>query len=163
MMLPLVTFVQQGGIHRLALSGLALGALFATRMLDATALAVATGLYLLISTRRLAPPAAFTAGFLVPAAAMLADNVRLTGSPSYTTLNYYFDTVYRPGVNRLGFGPDVGLSWAFDPYPGHSLADAAINTVLNLFQLNTELYGWAGGSLALLVACLLMRRWDRTD
>jgi hypothetical protein len=163
MLLPFVDFLQRGGLSRLALSGLALGALWATRMLDATAIAAAAGLYLLVRTRRLAPAAAFTAGFLVPASAMLAYNARLTGSPFYTTLNYYFDTVYRAGVNRLGFGPDVGLSWAFDPYPGHSLADAAINAALNLFQLNTELYGWAGGSLALLAACLLMRRWDRTD
>jgi hypothetical protein len=163
MLLPLTAFFARGGLHRLLLSGLALGALFATRMLDATAIAAAAGLYLLIRTRRLAPAAAFTAGFLVLASAMLAYNARLTGSPSYTTLNYYFDTVYRPRVNRLGFGPDVGLAWAFDPYPGHSLADAAVNTALNLFQLNTELYGWAGGSLALLVGCLLTRRWERAD
>ena len=162
-LLPMVRFVQQGGLHRLAFSGLALGALWSTRMLDATAIAAASALFLLVRTRRIAPVAAFMAGFLVPAGAMLAYNARLTGNPFYTTLNYYFDTTYSPGVNRLGFGPDVGLSWAFDPYPGHSVADALINSVLNLFQLNTELYGWAGGSLGLLVACLLMRRWERTD
>lgn len=163
MLLPMITFLQQGGLHRLVFSGLALGALWSTRMLDATAIAAVGGLALLVHTRRLAPVAAFTAGFFVPAAGMLAYNARLTGSPSYTTLNYYFDTVYRPGVNRLGFGPEVGLSWAFDPYPGHSLADATINTVLNLFQLNTEMYGWAGGSLALLLVCLLRKRWERPD
>lgn len=162
-LLPMTTFARQGGLHRLALSGLAMGALWSTRMLDATAIAAVGGLALLVYTRRLAPVAAFTAGFFVPAAGMLVYNARLTGSPFYTTLNYYFDTVYRPGVNRLGFGPDVGLSWAFDPYPGHRLADAAINAMLNLFQLNTEMYGWAGGSLALLLVCLLTKRWERPD
>ncbi len=163
MLLPLTSFLRHGGLHSLLLSGLALGALWATRMLDATAIALAAGIFLLVRTRRLAPPVAFTAGFLVPASAMLAYNARLTGSPFYTTLNYYFDTAYRRGVNRLGFGGDVGLDWAFDPFPGHGVGDAAGNSVLNLFQLNTELFGWAGGSLAVLAAGLLMRRWERAD
>lgn len=156
-------FHQQGRMRALVLAGMACGALWSIRMLDATALGVLAAVWLLVRARRLPPVLAFAAGFLPPAAMMLVYNARLTGSPFYSPLTYYFDTRYHPGVNRLGFGADVGMTWPLDPFPGHGPADVVVNTVLNLFQLNTELFGWAGGSLALLLCGLLIRRWRRED
>lgn len=163
MLLAMERSLRQGGWIWMSLSGLALGGLWSIRMLDGSAIAVAAGLFLLVRTRRLAPALAFTAGFAPVALAMLAYNARLTGKALYSPLSYYFDSVYHPGINSLGFGPNRGLHWPFDPFPGHGPADAAVNAVLNLFQLNTELYAWAGGSLALLILCLLRKRWDRID
>ncbi|MBK7925917.1 MAG: hypothetical protein IPJ98_00050 [Bryobacterales bacterium] len=163
MLLAMERYLRKGDWIWMALSGLALGGLWSIRMLDGSAIAVAAGLFLLVRTRRLGPALAFTAGFAPVSLAMLAYNARLTGQALYSPLSYYFDSVYHPGINSLGFGPNRGLHWPFDPFPGHGPADAAVNTVLNLFQLNTELYSWAGGSLALLILCLLLRRWDRID
>jgi len=163
MLLGMVRALREGRSTMLLLSGLALGMLWSIRMLDGSAVAVAAGLFLLVRTRRLGPAIAFAAGFLPVVLAMLTYNARLTGNAFYSPLSLYFDSVYHPGINSLGFGPNRGLHWPFDPFPGHGPADAAVNTVLNLFQLNTELYAWAGGSLALLVFCLLQRRWERAD
>jgi hypothetical protein len=66
-------------------------------------------------------------------------------------------------VNALGFGPERGLGWAIEPFPGHSPLKALINAILNIFSINIELFGWSTGSLiiiALLVLSGAMRKKD---
>jgi hypothetical protein len=39
------------------------------------------------------------------------------------------------------------MGWAIDPNPGHGPVDGIINANLNVFGINTDLFGWATGSL----------------
>jgi hypothetical protein len=75
----------------------------------------------------------------------------------------YTDKQYGPNANAYGFGPDRGLGWPTDAYPGHTPFEALINGELNAASLTTELFGWATGSLfliATLVFCGTLRRSD---
>jgi len=75
----------------------------------------------------------------------------------------YFDRYYRKGVNDLGFGPDRGLPWGFDPFPGHGLRDVIANALLNTAAINVELFGWCiGGVAAVVLGAVLQRRAERT-
>jgi len=83
----------------------------------------------------------------------------VTGRPLTFPVEEYFRQVYGVGRYEIGFGPTRGLGWpGLDPLPGHGAADVIINALLNLFQLNTELFGWACGSLGLVVWALVQRR-----
>src|SRR5262249_19156467 len=75
----------------------------------------------------------------------------------------YLDKTFGPGVNDLGFGPNRGLNWALDPFPGHGLRDVIVNSDLNMFGVNTELLGWSIGSLILIGAAIFLGSLDRTD
>jgi hypothetical protein len=76
----------------------------------------------------------------------------------------YFDQVYGPGTNDMGFGANRGVGWAgLDPYPGHDLFDALINTNLNVSALNVELLGLASGSIWLVALGLVAARWRRSE
>jgi len=103
-------------------------------------------------------------GTVLVGALVFPYNAHLTGDPLVFPINVYNDIHYHPGANDYGFGPDRGMGWAIDPNPGHTPVDALINTDLNLFSLNTDLFGWSTGSL-LFVALLLtvggVRRLDR--
>ncbi|MFZ5623658.1 MAG: hypothetical protein ACOY71_04400 [Gemmatimonadota bacterium] len=89
----------------------------------------------------------------------LAYNARITGSATRFPLMTYVDRTYHPGANDLGFGPNRGLGWSgLDPLPGHGLPDVLINANFNLFALNTELLGWACGSILPLALAVFARR-----
>ena len=88
------------------------------------------------------------------AALVLPYNRELTGNPATFPIMRYIDRYWWPNANALGFGPDRGMGWGLDPFPGHGPLDAAVNTNLNLYALNAELFGWAGGSLLLVVLAL---------
>lgn len=91
-------------------------------------------------------------------------NRALTGDPTKFPIMAYTDSLYGPGTNALGFGADRGLGWGgLDPFPGHSPAEAIINTNLNLFAVNIELLGWATGSFLFLWTLLLLGRLRRED
>jgi hypothetical protein len=76
----------------------------------------------------------------------------------------YFDRIYGVGSNALGFGANRGFDWrGLDPLPGHGLPDVVINTLLNTFQVNTELLGWSIGSLLLTWVLVASRRRVRAD
>jgi hypothetical protein len=93
-------------------------------------------------------------------------NAILTGDPLLPPHRLWSDVSFGPGIDRFGFGPDVGIPlWRdHDPLPGHGPFDVALNINKNLFLLSTELYGWAAGSLWLLLLGLVARRsWQRPD
>jgi len=91
-------------------------------------------------------------------------NAALSGSARVFPIMRYTDTLYGPGTNALGFGPNRGLGWSgLDPFPGHGLIDVLVNANLNLFTLNVELLGWATGSILLVLFGMIGRRWSRGD
>src|SRR5690606_38953149 len=76
----------------------------------------------------------------------------------------YMNATFGPGANDLGFGPNPGSGWeGLDPLPGHGPVDVLINANFNLFQTNTELLGWATGSLLPILLLLLVGRLRRPD
>lgn len=101
-------------------------------------------------------------GLAAGSALSLLDNARLTGSALVPPVNRYFDNHFHPGANRLGFGPDVGLTWDFSP-AGHSIPEAVWNLRLNLEQMNRHFLGWPSGSLLLALIFLLGSRKTRGE
>jgi hypothetical protein len=139
--------------------------LFLTRPIDASALLVAIAADALMpgaSSRRRSGLLLLGAGLAVAGTLTLLDNARLTGSALEPPVTRYFDTHHHPGANRLGFGPDVGLTWDFSP-PGHSPLEALWNLSLNLEQMNRHLLGWPSGSIVLALLFLLGVRKTRGE
>ena len=139
------------------LSGTALGCASLIRPLDAVIAGAVLGLWAIAPwRRRLKLPA--LAGLLLATTAVaslqLYYNHLLTGDAATFPINAYADQYYGENTNAMGFGPDRGLPWPLDPYPGHGLRDVLVNINLNLSSLTTELYGWSIGSL--LPAALLL-------
>ena len=106
---------------------------------------------------------AFVLGTMVVAALVLPYNREITGSPSEFPLMAYYDKYFGPKTNALGFGPERGLNWPIDPFPGHSPLDALINANLNLFSINVELFGWITGSLILVLILLFSGKIGGSD
>ena len=105
-----------------------------------------------------AGPVAYAAVALAVGALTLPYNRAVTGSALLDPITLYFDRVYYPGANRLGFGGTVGnIGWGNDPLPGHSPFEALINASWNASLVQVELFGWAFGSL-LVVALWLFHR-----
>jgi hypothetical protein len=57
------------------------------------------------------------------------------------------DRVFGVNANAYGFGPDRGMGWGIDPFPGHGPLDGLVNANLNATTMNVEMFGWATGSL----------------
>ena len=91
-------------------------------------------------------------GTLITGLLGLAYNRVITGSALVFPAERYFDRTYGPGRYEIGFGPEKGLGWSgLDPYPGHGAIDVVVNSVLNGFMINVDLFGWWTGSIALVV------------
>jgi hypothetical protein len=75
----------------------------------------------------------------------------------------YNDKYYGANSNAFGFGPDRGMGWGLDAFPGHTPLESVINTNLNVFTLNTDLFGWSTGSLVLIALFVAAGRWRRID
>lgn len=148
------------------LSGGAAGMVGIIRPLEGVIVAVLIGLWVIgLGGRRLKVPgiAAFVLGAIVVGAATLPYNKLLTGSPTTFPIMAYTDKYNGPKSNAFGFGPERGMGWPLDPYPGHGPLDAMINTSLNSFMINVDLFGWSVGSLvfiAMVLFALELRRGD---
>jgi 4-amino-4-deoxy-L-arabinose transferase-like glycosyltransferase len=151
---------RQAGIWAVVAGG-SLGLLFLTRPFDAMLVGPVAGLWALgVGARRLsvaslslaAMAAALVGGILFWYSALL------TGHALLPPHQLWADHLFGPGVERLGFGPDVGIPlWRnMDPLPGHGAADVVLNANKNFSSINVDLFGWASGSLAL--ACLAFQR-----
>jgi 4-amino-4-deoxy-L-arabinose transferase-like glycosyltransferase len=152
------------------LGGACLGLIFLNRPLDAVIVSAAIGAAVIgFAKARLRPVAwlALIVGAIATGAWQFPYNAHITGDPLVFPMNEYFDRVWYPGANRLGFGADVGNSvprWTgLDPLPGHGPVDVALNANQNLYNINVELFGWPVGSLVLAVIFLLRGRWSRMD
>jgi hypothetical protein len=105
----------------------------------------------------------FTVGTAAVGSTVFLYNGQLTGNALKFPVEEYFNRHFHHGANSIGFGPNRGMSWSIDPFPGHSPLDAAVNTMLNVFSMNTELLGWASGSLVLVAAALIAGKLQRRD
>ncbi|MCU9850424.1 glycosyltransferase family 39 protein [Defluviimonas sp. WL0024] len=150
------------GLRRLAVAGLAIGWIVATRPLDGMVIGAATGLWILAgpggSARRVM---AFGAGLLVVVGLLLAYNAALTGSALTTPFGAYIDRHWAPGADAYGFGADIGAPGGrevIDLWPGHSPTEAAVNVLTMAASLQFDMLGWSIGSLSLVIAFLLWQR-----
>jgi hypothetical protein len=145
-------------------AGIALGVLGMSRPLEGVAVGLLAGLPLLVAAFRRGHVGALVAGAAgtaVTGALGLAYNRVITGSPWVFPAERLFDREYGPGKYSIGFGPEKGLGWpGLDPFPGHGPLDVVVNAVLNGFMMNIDLFGWAAGSIAIVMLGFL--RADRT-
>ena len=149
-------------------AGAAVGLAVLTRAFDGILLAGALAVITLIEGRVIrAWRAILTAGLVSAAvgALILPYNQAVTGSATYPAHVAWADEHYGPGVDVLGFGPNVGISsWPnLDPLPGHGPADVVLNLNKNLFMVNIDLFGWPMGSLVFLWLAMGLGRWNRAD
>lgn len=141
------------------LAGLSVGVATWIRPLEGAVAAVLLFAWL-FGARRLAAIAMAISG-AAAASVQLAYNAHITGNARTFPVMEYFDLSYSPpGRNALGFGPTRGFNWPIDVWPGHSPAEALLNSFANAITLNTELLGWAMGSLVLLGT---LRRLERAE
>ena len=149
-----------GGLGAAFAGGLATGAVSLVRPLEGLALALLVGAWSLGARGarlRFGPSAALVAGSLATGMLALPYNALLTGSPRTFPIMAYTDAYYPRGSNALGFGADRGLGWpGLDPFPGHGAIDVVVNAVINAFQVNVEMLGWATGSVVFLALPFLL-------
>lgn len=137
------------------LGGSALGVLVLIRPFEGVLLGLAcAGIY--VVRRRAVVPTPQAAVFAIVAIGVggltLPYNHALTGHALVDPITQYFDRMFYPGANRLGFGADVGnVGWENDALPGHSPLEALINTSWNASLVQLELFGWGFGSLAIVL------------
>jgi hypothetical protein len=151
----------------MAVAGGGIGLASLVRPLEGLILAACLGLWSLGARpvrRAVIGGALLALGAIAVGALTLPYNAALTGDATRFPIMAYTDTLYGPGTNAMGFGPNRGLGWSgLDPLPGHGVLDVLVNLNLNLFALNIELFGWATGSLALLAWFAVGCRKRRAD
>lgn len=148
------------------LGGLALGVMALVRPLEAVAAAAFLGLWAIgIGGKRLKFFAitGLVGGAMITGSTVLLYNRVMTGDPTSFPIMVYTDQVFGPNSNALGFGPDRGMGWGIDPYPGHSPRDAMINANLNTASINEEMLGWGIGSLLIAAVMVFSGTLRRSD
>jgi 4-amino-4-deoxy-L-arabinose transferase-like glycosyltransferase len=151
------------------IAGIGIGVLGLIRPLEGLTVAVLLGLWGLgrpgRALQRLVPVVIIAIVSIAVTSITFPYNRELAGSATTFPLMAYTDSIYGVGTNALGFGANRGLGWpGLDPFPGHGLIDVLVNGNLNVFQVNTELLGWAVGSslpILLLLAAGPLRTADR--
>lgn len=148
------------------LAGIAVGIASLIRPVDGLIIGVIVGLASLLARNqpsKYKSIAAFVIASAITGALVFPYNKFLTGNPTVYPINAYNDQHSGKNANAYGFGPDRGMGWAIDPYPGHSPIDAIVNANLNTFSINIELFGWSTGSLILFLVILFSRTLRRND
>lgn len=148
------------------MSGLSVGTVGLIRPLEGAIVATLIGAWVIgIGGKRLkfSAIAEWIGGGAVLGAVVLSYNKVLTGSPTKFPIMLWADKVYGPGSNAMGFGPDRGMGWQLDPFPGHGPLDALVNSNLNITAINTELFGWSIGSILLIAVILFSRKLRGSD
>ena len=148
------------------LAGGAIGVISLIRPLDGGIVAILLGCWAIgLGGKRLRFPAlvAFGLSILLVGSIVFPYNQAITGSSTTFPLMDYYEQYFGHKSNALGFGPERGLGWALDPYPGHSLIDALINANLNIFSINIELFGWSIGSLLFVAILIFNRQLQKQD
>ncbi len=149
--------------------GIFLGALFLTRPFEGLLIGVFVGLRALgLGGRRLTSKAiaGLVVATLLVSGLLFGYNYKLTGDPMCTPFEKCMDARFSQGIDRLGFGPNVGRHdiWPHvDPLPGHGPVDIIINANMNSYMCNFELFGWSFGSLIFVVLLLLLGKLRNSD
>lgn len=147
-------------------AGAAVGVVSLIRPLDGFVMAGLLGLWAIgVGAPRLkfSALAAFALGTLGVGAAVMPYNRQITGNATIFPLMAYYDKYHGPNSNALGFGPERGLNWPIDAFPGHTPLESLINANLNLFSINVELFGWISGSLLLVMLLIFSGTLRRPD
>jgi 4-amino-4-deoxy-L-arabinose transferase-like glycosyltransferase len=148
------------------LGGMATGVVSLIRPLEGLIVAVLLGLWSIgAGGKRLKTSAilGLVLGSMIVGSIVLPYNNFLTGDPTVFPIMAYTDERFGPKSNALGFGPDRGMGWPIDPFPGHGPIDALVNANLNAFSMNIELLGWSIGSLILATLFLFAGSLRRSD
>ncbi len=152
---------------RMFAGGLCIGVVSLIRPLEGLGVAFLLGVWSLPVRGRLfrfAPSAWLVIGSVASGLLVRPYNALMTGDPSKFPIMAYIDKYYAQGANDIGFGANRGLGWSgLDPFPGHGVRDVVVNANLNLFSINTDLFGWAIGSLGVVFFLLVARRMRRED
>lgn len=146
------------------LAGALMGWLFLSRPLEGVYMGVLTGLWtlsFLTDRRQWRTVVMYGLGCISVGILLFVYNATLTGSPMKLPMTAYLDRFWGPGANAIGFGPDRGPpDWGnVDVFPGHSPTEALINFQQSLYELNFDLFGWAGASLFFALVFLIWGRW----
>ena len=149
-------------------AGVAIGALFLTRPIEAMLVGSVALLWILGlggSCIRLRSILAYAASAAGVTATVFLYNAALTGRALYAPHMMWTDRTWGVGVDRLGFGPNIGIpAWTnIDPLPGHGVLDVVLNANKNFFMANFELFGWACGSLLLAILAVPLMNRRRSD
>ncbi len=148
-------------------AGMLIGFLSLIRPLDAAIGAAALGIVTLYFVgnlqRKIIGAAVLGGGAFISAGLILPYNRAVTGEAFLSPMDFYYTKYFWAGVNSIGFGANRGIHWSLDAFPGHSPLEAVVNAALNIFQTNTELFGWATGSLALIIFYLIAAARQRED
>jgi hypothetical protein len=163
--------VRAGAAFWALLAGFGVGAASLIRPLDGAIIGVLAAAWALgfggarLGEAKLRFPAlvALAAGTAFAGSLALPYNKALTGRATSSPLTVYQDKYYKPKSNAYGFGPERGLGWPIDPYPGHTPFEAVVLAELNGHSLNTDLFGWSTGSLFLVAAALFLGKLRRPD
>jgi len=167
--LVLVEDARRGGVWWRGLgAGAALGLLFLTRPLEGIVMSLAVGLRIFGAGGERPPfriVLPICLGAILVGSAIFPYNQVLTGDPLYPPQLKNADTVWGKGVDRMGFGPEIGnVGWVHhDPLPGHSPINAVLNANKNFYAANLELFGWSFGSLVFVALALVLKGWARND
>jgi 4-amino-4-deoxy-L-arabinose transferase-like glycosyltransferase len=156
---------RSGGLMWAGISGCATGMISLIRPIEGVIVAGLLGLWAIIPRARLkvSALAAFGLGTVLVGALILPYNSHITGDPTVFPLVAYYEKYFGPKANAFGFGPERGLGWPIDPFPGHSPLDALVNANLNASSINVELFGWSTGSWLLIAVILLSLTLRRSD
>jgi 4-amino-4-deoxy-L-arabinose transferase-like glycosyltransferase len=135
-----------------AAAGVGTGLLLHVRMLEAVIVVAVAGLWWLAAgwhKLRVSALAVTCAVGMIFVGLFFAYNKAMTGNALQVPINKFTDITFYPGVNRLGFGKDIGnMGWTgLDALPGHGPIDVVMNTNQNAYLLNFETFGWACGSM----------------
>lgn len=148
-------------------AGAAMGLVFLARPLDGLLMGAAAGAwtiaFFLKNRRQFLTVTLYGLGCIAVGGLTFPWNFHMIGDPLLPPLNHYFDLIWGPGANRLGFGADIGPpnQWGggVDIWKGHSAPEALVGGQNMANALNIELFGWAVGSLSLVFAQILWGRW----
>ncbi|MEZ5777641.1 MAG: hypothetical protein R3E44_04690 [Paracoccaceae bacterium] len=146
------------------IAGLLMGWLFLSRPLEGIYMGLLTWIWTLTFLKdrsQWKTVILYSLGCIAIGGLLFPYNAYLTGDPLLTPLNAYLDEFWGPGSNALGFGPNIGPpNWGnVDALDGHSPLEALINADQNLYELNSELYGWGGFSLLFALVFVLWGKW----
>ncbi len=159
------------GLGWFAIAGVGIGVVSLIRPLEGLAVALLCGVWAVWGEGgnrdwlgRVGGASVLTIFAVATGAVVLPYNQAMTGSMRTFPIMLYTDLHYGPGTNALGFGPNRGLGWSgVDPLPGHGPLDVLINANFNAFSINTELLGWATGSVLPLLFFFAWRKRRPAD